>query len=160
MKEKFMAEKSKYLEQFERVERWYQRFKEINDGKLHDRYTEYYKDEVYAFFINCFHLKDWIKYDKSVGNANNIVEEFVKNNTDLNLCRDICHGIKHLELKNPKSGKDPKFGKRDYAINSAGIINIKYTINLKDGPIDAFELATRCLKVWEEFIQINIKKNM
>jgi hypothetical protein len=44
----------KYEEQFERVKRWYESFKRINEGTSHEKNTEYYHDEVYAFFVNCF----------------------------------------------------------------------------------------------------------
>lgn len=53
----------KYEEQFERVKRWYERFRRINEGTSHEKNTEYYHDEVYAFFVNCFHVKDWILND-------------------------------------------------------------------------------------------------
>ena len=28
-------------------------------GADHDRESDAYQDEAYAFFLNCFHLKDW-----------------------------------------------------------------------------------------------------
>jgi hypothetical protein len=55
-----------FEEQYERVKRWYKRFDEINQGKENYRSSEDCRDEVYAFFINCYHLKDWIKNDKGL----------------------------------------------------------------------------------------------
>ena len=51
----------KHLEQWERLKHWYKRFIEINDGQVHNRDSECYKDEIYAFPLNCYHLKDWLK---------------------------------------------------------------------------------------------------
>ena len=156
-----MGSSSKYLEQFDRVKRWYQRFVTIDEGKQHNLPSDNYQDEVYAFFVNCFHLKDWIKNDESVGAAAAKVEDFIKNNKELNLCRDICHGIKHLKLDKPRSDQDPRFGQRKFYLQVGGpetTISIRYTIDTSSGPVDAFELATKCLKAWENFILSNINE--
>jgi len=56
----------KWFEQFRRVKRWYTRFKSIDEGRPDTLTLDGYLDEVYAFFQNCYHLKDWIKNDASV----------------------------------------------------------------------------------------------
>ena len=155
-----MDSPSKYLEQFDRVKRWYQRFVKINEGRLHDKSSDNYQDEVLAFFLNCYHLKDWIKHDKSVGAAATKVEDFINANEDLKICADICNSIKHLELTTSRSGQDPKFGQRKFNLRVGSpptTISVRYTIDTSSGPIDAFELATKCLQAWESFIQSNIK---
>ena len=50
----------KITEQFNRVKRWHKKFEEISKGKAHNQESNYYKDVMYAFFQNCFHLKDWV----------------------------------------------------------------------------------------------------
>ncbi len=155
-----MGSSSKYLEQYERVQRWYQRFVTINEGRLHNLPSDNYQDEVYTFFLNCYQLKEWIKNDKSVGAAAAKVEGFININEELKICADICNGIKHLELTSPRSDQDPKFGQKKYSLRvgkSPTTISVKYTIDTSSGPIDAFELATKCLQAWESFIQSNIK---
>lgn len=52
----------KFEEQYERVKRWYQRVEAITFGMAHNKNTDFLQDEVFAFFINCYHLKDWIKH--------------------------------------------------------------------------------------------------
>ena len=96
-----MDSSSKYLEQFDRVKRWYQRFVTIDEGRQHSLPSDNYQDEVYAFFLNCYHLKDWIKNDESIGVAEAEVEDFINNNNDLKLCGDICNNNKHLTLDSP-----------------------------------------------------------
>ena len=154
-----MSSSSKYLEQFDRVKRWYQRFVTIDRGKQHDFPSDYYQDEVYAFFLNCYHLKDWIRNDKSVGAAAAKVEEFINNNRELSLCADICNGIKHLRLTSTRSGQDPRWGLRKFNVQLGGpqtTISVKYSIDTSSGVVDAFELATKCVQAWEEFIASNI----
>jgi hypothetical protein len=154
-----MNSSSKYLEQFNRVKRWYQEFALTDQGRLHDRPSDFYQDQVYAFFQNCHHLKDWIKNDGSVRVAADKVEEFISNNEELRLCADICNGTKHLRLTSPRSGQDPRFGQRKFKVQVGGpptTISAKYTIDTLVGAVDAFELATKCLQAWENFIRSNI----
>ena len=154
-----MDSSSKYLEQFDRVKRWYQCLVLIDQGRRHNLPSNYYQDEVYAFFLNCYHLKDWIKNDESIGVTTEKVEEFINNNKELRLCADICNGIKHLRLTSTRSGQAPRFGARKFNLQLGGpetTISVKYSIDTSGGPVDAFELATKCLQAWENFIQSNI----
>ena len=149
-----MAEMRKYQEQFERVKRWYSRFKEINDGKLHNRNTEFDADDVYAFFVNCYHLKDWILHDDTIDAlAKKEVGKFIKDK-DMQLCAKLCNcEIKHLiKVENGRFG-----GKHSYYRIPERIMKIKFSIKIKDRDIDAFELATKCVQKWEKFIEENIK---
>ena len=154
-----MNSSRKYLEQFNRVKRWYQEFALTDQGRLHDRPSDFYQDQVYAFFQNCYHLKDWMKNDESVGVVADKIEEFISNNEELRLCADICNGTKHLRLTSPRSGQDPRFGQRKFKVKVGSpptTISVKYSIDTSGGPLDAFELATKCLQAWETFIRSNI----
>lgn len=155
-----MDSSSKYLEEFNRVKRWYKRLVETNEGRQHKMPSDNYQDEVHAFFLNCYHLKDWIKNDESVGSAaKDKVEEFINNSKELSICADICNSIKHLKLTSTRSDQDPQFGQRKFHLHLGGpptTISAKYTIDTSSGPVDAFELATECLQAWEKFIQSNI----
>src|SRR4051812_44342227 len=108
---------AKWREQYERTERWYKRFAAINSGRVHDVPSDYYVDEIYAFFLNCYHLKDWIKNDSSLpSTVRSAVEDFVKSEEWLCLCADVCNGLKHLKLKSDRSGEKPKFGKKCFEV--------------------------------------------
>jgi hypothetical protein len=154
-----MGSPSKYREQFNRVKRWYERFAEIDNETVHIYPSDHYQGEVYAFFLNCYHLKDWIKNDDEVGSAAAKVEAFISSNEELSLCADICNGIKHLKLTSPRSGQNPQFGSRQFHLQlgrQQQILSIKYSIDTTSGPLDAFELATKCLEAWQNFIRSNI----
>jgi hypothetical protein len=146
----------KYQEQLDRVRRWYQRFKEISEGRPHDRASDYYQDDVYAFFMNCYHLKEWIKNDPAHSPLGASVETFISNNPDMALCADICNGIKHLTRnRNPRTAENPKFGNRKFKVGvgtETTTIAVEYTINTTSGPVNAFDLATRCLRAWDDYI--------
>ena len=151
-----MSKLIKYQEQFSRLNRWYERFKIINDGKIHDKPSDFYQDDVYAFFMNCYHFKDWIKNDPSAASVADKVETYINDNRELSLCADICNGLKHLTVKKrERSEESPKFGHRLFKVKvgtEPTTIAVKYTIDTLSGPIDAFEIATKCMKAWKSFI--------
>lgn len=158
----------KYEEQFNRVRRYYARFKEINDGIEPSQSIEAYSDDIHAFFLNCHHLKDWLKNDSAyTSHSNREVEEHVACSQALLICADICNGSKHLTLdRPPRSGQQaPKFAGKDIALTMTDVIggrgeevptviSIRLRIDQSGRTLDAFELATRALQSWESFIQI------
>ena len=150
-----MASEPKYVQQFARVGRWYERFEQISRGKLHDTDSDFYQDDVYAFFMNCYHLKDWVRNDPDAATLSGKVEDFITNTPEMALCADICNGLKHLTLTKPRSGENPQFGKRLFKVGvgtQPTTIAVEYTIDTTSGPVDAFDLATRCLKAWQAFL--------
>ena len=64
---------------WDRVQGWHERFAETDQGRIHDRSSDLYQDEAYAFFVTCFHLKDWLKNDASSAAVATDVEQFVAN---------------------------------------------------------------------------------
>ncbi|MBT9175699.1 MAG: hypothetical protein DDT22_01383 [candidate division WS2 bacterium] len=160
-----MTELRKHQEQFERMKRWYECIKKIDQGRPHNLSfvnlpSNYFYDEVYTFFLNCYHLKDWIQNDDTVKLPKENVENFINQNECMRVCADICNGIKHLRRESNRSGKDPKFGGREFSLSLGGgpepMIKVKFSIKTKTGTIDAFELASECVQKWEEFIKDNI----
>ena len=160
-----MSELSRHQEQFKRVQRWYERFKNINNGKIHDEPSEFYEDKMYAFFMNCYHLKDWIINDPAAASVAHKVENYINNNLDLKICGNLCNSLKHLYLDTerfpPRSREDPKFGTKIAKYNiSENSIKFYYTIDTLSGHRDAFEIATKCIEAWDKFYSDNnLKKD-
>lgn len=156
-----MAEIQKYQQQLERVKRFYKRFKQIDEGIITERPTSYLEDEVWAFFIFCYHLKDWIKNDDTLSsNIKDKVEELINENECLGICGDLCNGIKHLILTKSRSEKYGKIGRKKVFAELAGGNSLKVRIEFEIPTLikthDAFELATECLEAWERFFNQNI----
>ena len=144
--------------QYDRMMRWYERFKEIDQGKK-DYTPDFFHDHdiVYAFFQNCYHLKDWIINDPSVTLPRNNVEDYIDKNDCLKICSDIANGTKHLKLDKSRSGINPTIDplRITTAFLPTGKIQdykIKYSIGTTSGYFDAFEIATQCVHKWKEFI--------
>ena len=78
----------------------YDRFREIKPG-LTDKISSDYEDNIYAFFMHCYHLKDWIKNDHSVEsrmpNIGTDVDHFVNESEALSLCTELCNSLKRLD---------------------------------------------------------------
>jgi hypothetical protein len=144
-----------YIEQYDRMNRWYQKCVTLNQGRVHDMPSENYVDEIFAFFQNAYHLKDWIKNDVAVPAAiKAVVESHVTQDKSLSLCADICNSLKHLVIDRPRSREGPAFGGKNFGLSiGAGrtTVSIKYEIVTNTGRIDAFELATDCVKAWKDF---------
>lgn len=150
------ATDGEYVKQYQRMIRSYARFAAMDQGQVYDRSSENYDDEVFVFFLNCYHLKDWIKNDGAAGlAAQNDVENFINSSYPLKLCADICNSHKHLRLTTPRSNGNPRFTKRHYKFSGdriATTISVKFEIETSRGPLDAFTLATQCIDEWKFFI--------
>jgi hypothetical protein len=81
-------------EQYDRVLRWFERLQ--RPGEI----DEHRRDEYYAFFLMCYHLKDWLKSDpivqQRVLNIGRKIEDFVNGNLSLRLCADLANGVKQF----------------------------------------------------------------
>jgi hypothetical protein len=149
-----MNEKPKYIEQYERVKRCYQRLQEIENGRIHDRSSDFYDDEFLTFFLNCYHLKDWIKNDDSVPQEfRGSIEKFIEDNNCFHYCADIANGAKHLKLnKRRRVEKDIIKGPRHFILElfegmglKHPIIRERYSFQIGDQIIDGFKLSTECI---------------
>ena|SRR5467141_194660 len=108
---------NEWEEQWARVQRWFERFTSINEGRVHDRSSDYYQDEVCAFFQNCYHLKDWLKNDQAASAKVSDVEAFSSGSTNLRLCADLANGSKHLTLTTPRGDPNTRIGGRNSAVD-------------------------------------------
>ncbi|AKB25796.1 hypothetical protein MSMTP_2327 [Methanosarcina sp. MTP4] len=156
----------KALEQLERARRWYLLFEEISIGTNEKYEFEYSKDVMYAFFMNCFHVKDWLIEDDSIPKINSeYVGKYIKNDQCLQVCGSIANGAKHLNLRETQgTNKNYEIFRSDSIhIDSTAIINSKFTFSRKEKEsceqgrtkYEAFKLATECLESWEIFFEKN-----
>jgi hypothetical protein len=142
------------------MKRWYDRFAALNSGRQHDMTADNYLDEIYAFFLNCYHLKDWLKNDSTISAAvQQSVEPHINANRSLRLCADLCNSQKHLVLRRRRrSGENPTFGGKQYGLTLGGsspTIKLTCEIDATGGQIDAFQLATDCIAAWDAFLAAN-----
>ncbi|MCX5727000.1 MAG: hypothetical protein NT030_07550 [Candidatus Saganbacteria bacterium] len=166
---------------FDSVLRFYEKLKTAHDGYpfKKEHMVEFdageLTDIVFAFFIVCHHMKDWIINDDQVDQkVRDVVEDFVHHTSCLRFCADIANGYKHFKLdRHQRSKKRPQFvnikrsiiagkvldiRKVDSGEYSDAIVKDEAILKTDDGEIGAFELASECIYRWQEFIENNIYK--
>lgn len=144
------------MEQSDRMLRWYDRFKRVNDGQEHSEDVDYHEDTMRAFFENCFHLRDWILNDSRSGIPPGDVRNLINRTPVMQLCADIAISYKHLLVtQKPRSGQNPTLGPRHFTLSIGGEVpygQVNYTISTTSGAKDAFQLATDCVAAWKAFL--------
>jgi hypothetical protein len=82
-----------YLDQLNRARRFLERMKAATQG-------EEFQDMAWAFFQNCWHVKDWLRNDRRVPNhpnsPNSRCSQMAHASAALKICKGICNGTKHL----------------------------------------------------------------
>ena len=143
-----------YRSQYERIIRWLKKFEDI-DFNFQNKLDEYL-DIAYAFFMNCYHQKDWIINDPAAGISSKDVEEYINSDETLKICADICNGLKHLRLDRPRSEKKPKIGVDSFYDNDlTGEMYRRdfFYIETTNGTVDPIEIANRCMVSWQLFME-------
>jgi hypothetical protein len=131
--------------QWHRVERGY--------AKLSAAYnnTELYDDDIYHFFQDAWHLKDWIKNDPAVPRRVRVrVEEKVKKVRAFRVAADFANGTKHMRLKYPRK-EDAQFTERKVSIPLChpGPARQERVLTLADGSQTTAEaVATDVMREW------------
>ena len=140
-----------WREQYDRMKRWHAR---IENAAVADAQ---HVDNVHAFFICCFHLKDWLKADPSIDAVvRKRAEDLVNANVFLKLCADLANGSKHMVLGGfvrvapglvLASGPQVSTYSRKYGDSFP-------TLDTADGRVlfPAFLVAGKCVDVWDEFL--------
>ena len=150
------AAPERWREQWDRLGRRYNRFQELNQGIVHEVPSEHYVDDVLSFFMDCWHLKDWLRNDPASGLTKDELDEMTLGSNNLRLCADLANGTKHLKLTHWKAAPDARFGPRHYAVGlSVGeptTIAVKATVAAGNNAYDAFELGTACVEEWKAFL--------
>jgi hypothetical protein len=151
------ATPSRWIQQWDRVQRWYERFREIDAGRTHTRVSDFYQDVAHAFFLDCFHLKDWLKNDPTSGISSGDVERFLASSSSLQLCADLANGSKHLVLTTPRVDPATRMSRRHFKVGLASgqptTISAKYEIRAGGQVSDAFQVASSCRQEWEQFLK-------
>jgi hypothetical protein len=153
------------MEQLERVRRYLERIRAAYDGVpfRHDG-RDYYEDDVYSFFIHCYHLADWIVALHTSGVARETVNDFINGHHELRVCADLCNGTKHCRLERKRTAKQPFVA--GHNLQSSGrvvdssdgsvrpeITRCQYDVATDGEWYDALELAERCMSLWDRFIE-------
>jgi len=139
-----------YRNQFDRVARLLERL-------FHDYADEYaFQDDVFTFFMHCFHLADWVEHDPvAPSKSKRKVRQALAVSTLFPKCRDIANGSKHLHLNDPKSGKGARYHHVEMT-QRHGSMSWNYDVVFDDGtgaPLSALRLALECVNEWRTILK-------
>jgi hypothetical protein len=156
-----------YDEQVKRTRRWLRRLEDVSshpndiNDPLPTGKQEEYEDYLYAFFQNCWHIKDWISSDKSAPKRlKDAVKEVDKQSAiaPLMLCADVANGSKHFGQSRDGKRHAKTVGEIEIEIDSKGDSQTTYTYKVVDDfgkSYEAIELARQALREWEKIISEN-----
>jgi hypothetical protein len=146
--------------QLARVARWHERVQGLGsrDDLMISPITAF--DYLYAFFQNCYHLRDWLKNSGALSESD--LQRFMTDNMAMAVCRDIANGTKHLKITSPTMDANPAFGREYHPPRWPGKrpgTSESYFVLIEDpanGTVSRFDLqdlAGRCLAEWEVLLR-------
>jgi hypothetical protein len=109
-----------------------------------------FQDMVWAFFQNCWHVKDWVQNDPHVGQpSKDAVIARAHQSSALNVCKDLCNGTKHLGAR-----PGPKHQHVEMTIDSSGHAEMDCIIDNGAGKsVSGRALAHQCIGEWVSILQ-------
>jgi type I site-specific restriction-modification system R (restriction) subunit len=147
------------MEQIERTHRYLERIRKMYEGAPYIQNKEYYTDDVYSFFIHCYHIRDWIKELNLLGITSSELKKFIRSHKELRICADLCNGTKHCHIEENKKWTTGQPYIAETSFESSGrnreftTTKGRFQIISDDVFYDALELAQRCMKLWDDFVE-------
>ena len=150
-----------FSEQYYRVKRYLKRL-EGSEGTQVD-----FNDNMWSFFQNCYHLKDWIINDPSIDKTKIDPGVFINQNEELRICSSLANRTKHSELDNRfrNSGRNvdnPIIAGQGVTIRPGPVGGVSEPtiyhtrILLSDGSErEALDVAKKAVIAWEEYFKQN-----
>ena len=147
-----------WREQYDRMLRWFERLH--RPGEI----DEHRRDEYYAFFLICYHLKDWLKTDpvvqQRVPEIGRVVEDFINASLPLRLCADLANGVKHFVVtKHVRMDPDARLSAVPSAFEAEafheGAFQVTGAVVAKAAGQrwDAETVGGRCVADWHRFLR-------
>lgn len=116
-------------------------------------------DAFTSFFIQCYHLRDWLVQSRYMKRD---VDNFISQDIWLSLCRDLANTQKHREINQYEAKNHFVYHKINGMTTS--IISYhdpfkkqeRYGLDVQEFGtlIDVVDLAEKCIKQWEKFLYI------
>ena len=123
----------------------------------HYRNVDDIRDDLYHFFQDAWHLKDWIKNDPSAPIALKVnIEQKVKASRELRVCADLANGTKHMVLREStkREGATISSAQVNIKVGPDSSISVQHLITLDDGSVTiAEEFADHVVLAWTQLIE-------
>lgn len=123
--------------QYDRMLRWYRRLLQGDD-----------EDFIFAFFQNCYILKDWLKHDEIMSYTE--YKKFSDENKCMEICGYICNGTKHGQLDGNLDNNPSIF--REYVGQDLS----EFFIQVNGEKWNAKVLAQQCIAAWNTVLDLHL----
>lgn len=147
-----------YRDQLDRARRFLERVQSLDPRRDVD-----YQDDVWAFFQNCWHIKDWLRFDYRLQETvrRKVVQEVHKSRV-LRVCRDMANGTKHRKLTSLDKRRPPPRPRAMHLWTNTTIVpggqtTIDCMVHFPRRKIrfrSAREVAAECLDEWIRILQL------
>ncbi|HEY9684464.1 MAG TPA: hypothetical protein V6C86_22980 [Oculatellaceae cyanobacterium] len=121
--------------QFDRMCRWYDRIQQNQ-----------HEDFIYAFFQNCYILRDWLLHDEVI--TKDEWETFIQKFKCIQLCRDLCNGTKHGQLRPADMNRNPITGLEWSSLEDTA----KSFVIIDFEKVEPVKLAKECIEAWKTIL--------
>jgi hypothetical protein len=143
-----------YIQQYRRVRRYLERIQDQDRDRIE------YEDDLWSFFQNCWHLKDWLINDEDQSVSPELRDELKHRLSDglgpyanLRICADLANRTKHLKLKNPWADAKARGDIKLDFTEEATPTRLEYRITLDDNTEQsAVDVARQAVEEWEHIL--------
>ena len=144
-----------WVEQWDRVKLGLNRVEAVYAGRREDEGSAGASYDVFAFFVICHHLADWIENDPAVRRpTQRRARDFRSKSVELKVCADLANRSKHSALEGTRTG-DPSTGPSRQDVSVMLGQGAKHAFQVSSGgeDRDALDLARACVGRWETFLK-------
>lgn len=145
-----------WRDQWARVLRWHARLNTFRENLPEDYMVEARAlrlDDLFAFFMNCLHLTDWLK--NSGAKTKKELDEFFDREPAMRLCRDVANGLKHYRLDPDRepAPANPGWSTTESRMTVMPPEPARWFFVGETGWHDMFETADACVAAWGRFLE-------
>jgi hypothetical protein len=141
-----------YIQQYQRVRRYLGRIQD------QDRESTDYEDDLWSFFQNCWHLKDWLINDDDVSpelrdQLEHKLSHSLSSYANLSICADLANRTKHIKLRNAWADSQARGDIKLDFTEEATPTRLEYRITSDDNTEhSALEVARQAVEEWRRIL--------
>jgi hypothetical protein len=147
-----------YVQQLARAYRFLDRYKSFHGTPHHiGQGTSFndLEDNMWAFFWNCWHVKDWIANDPSIAReVKKALLADVHVAKHLSIVADLANGTKHFTATSRTKRTGAQQSVIEFIPLPSGAFRVEHLVRLEDrSELTAGAVASKALEEWRDILQ-------
>ena len=113
------------------------------------------EDNMWAFFWNCWHVKDWIANDSSIARElKKAIMSDVHAAKHLSVVAALANGTKHFTATSRRTGTGAQQSVIQFIPIASGAFRVEHLVRLADGnELTAGAVAAKAMEEWRDILQ-------